>query len=86
MAWLRVQLVCGVPCDACGGRATDRAHLEARGSGGYDRLNVVLLCRRCHERQEKRTDLFCKEIGVDLWVRAAQWDNLYVFESGRPRP
>lgn len=87
MLWLGERLLERPPCDACKqNRATERAHLDAKGSGGYDRLNIALLCAPCHHRQEKRTDLFMRETGADLYAAAARWDNLYVAETGHGRP
>ena len=65
------------PCDVCGQRLADAAHLTPRSSGGKDRNNTVYLCRNrmeansahkgCHERQEKRTDAFILECNKPLW-------------------
>ena len=66
-----------IPCDCgCGLRATDRAHLHKKGSGGYDLDGVALLNRLCHcigpKSQEGRTDAFCHERGCDLWAKARE--------------
>lgn len=44
-----------IPCEVCGGKATDIHHIDARGMGG-DPLgkkdvieNLMALCRHCHE-------------------------------------
>jgi 5-methylcytosine-specific restriction endonuclease McrA len=73
--WLGEELARGRLCDACGmRRAMARAHLVPRSRGGGDRDNVVLLCDGpgggCHRRQEKRTEAFVRETGVDLWAVA----------------
>jgi len=84
MIWLLEQLKLGARCDGeCGRPAEHRAHLIPKGSGGDDRLNVALLCGRCHERQEKRVQAYIDETGNDLFWKAARWDNLYTHETGR---
>jgi len=81
MAWMVEQIRRGVWCDACGRqRASARAHLDAKGSGGFDRGNTVLLCdgpEGCHRLQEKRTAAFCRERGVDLQAQANAWATAY---------
>lgn len=63
-----------------------RAHLMAKGSGGYDRRNVVLLCEDCHARQEKRTEEYMRETGVDLYAAALRHDHHYEeFHAARVR-
>ncbi len=67
-----------LPCDGCG-KVTwlSRAHLLARSRGGRVIDNIALLCGGCHEAQEKRTEQFIAEIGVNLYAKArghtAQW-------------
>ena len=85
MAWMLARLLEWLPCDAeCGRRAKHRSHLYPKGNGGYDRHNVVLLCRTCHGRQEKRTKAFIKERGVDLFAKAKGWTERYDAESAVP--
>ena len=80
MDWLKAQILAGAFCDVCGGPSTGvvRAHLQAKGSAGDDLNNVALLCFWCHGLQEKRTDAFIKDCGVDLWAKArehtARWE------------
>lgn len=63
-----------------------RAHLNPRSRGGCDRNNIALLCESepgytndyvtvpdvigCHPQQEKQTEAFVAETGVDLWAKA----------------
>ena len=78
MAWMLARLLEWPLCDVeCGRRAKDRAHLIAKGSGGNDRDNVVLLCVTCHGRQEKRTGAFIRETGIDLRAKARRWTECY---------
>lgn len=78
MAWMLHQLKAGRVCDGCGSKwARQRAHVQAKGSGGDDRGNVVLLCVSCHGDQEKRTAAFCREKGVDLYAKAERWAARY---------
>lgn len=84
MAWLLVKLVYGHLCDAeCGRMATDRAHLDPKSRGGDDKGNVALLCRECHTAQEKRTEYFEKERGVDLRAKAKVHLTEYQQETNR---
>lgn len=83
MAWMAQQLLDWRRCDCgCGRRATTRAHLDAKGNGGYDRGNVVLLTWwPCHCKQEKRTDAFNAERGCDLYAAAKRWADQYEQEG-----
>jgi hypothetical protein len=82
MRWMLERLREGQPCDCgCAHWATDRAHLIAKGSGGDDHGNVVLLWRECHGLQEKRTSVFCALRGVNLWAIAKQWAERYDRET-----
>lgn len=44
-----------IPCECCGGKATDIHHIDARGMGGDPQgkkdviENLMALCRKCHE-------------------------------------
>ncbi len=68
------------PCDGCGRwRWTVRCHLDAKGSGGADLGNVVLMDPTCHDQQEKRTDAWIADHGVDLWARAAEYAREFVY-------
>ena len=80
MAWMLEKAKEGPrPCDGCDRwRTLDRAHLIAEGSAGDDIGNVVLLCRICHDRQEKRTDAFIAETGRDLCARAAGYAAIFL--------
>ena len=73
-----------LPCDGCGRTAyLSRCHLLARGKGGRVIDNIGLLCQHtpthpgCHLRQEKNTDRYIEQTGVDLYAIAeahtAQW-------------
>ena len=73
-----------LPCDGCGRWAyLSRCHLLAKSRGGRVLNNISLLCEDtpcipgCHDRQEKNTERFIAQTGVDLWVKAhghtAQW-------------
>ena len=67
-----------LPCDGCGVyRYLFRCHLLAKGSGGRVIDNIVLLDIGCHDRQEKKTEKYEAEMGVDLHAKArghtAQW-------------
>lgn len=55
----------------------EAAHLKTRGSGGYDRGNVVPLHWRLHREQEGRTAAFEKRYRVDLKVEAERLARLY---------
>lgn len=68
VAWVQ-SLGCSVP----GCRRTDieAAHVDAPRSRGGDWTGVAPLCAPHHERQEKRTDAFNAEHGVDLYLVAA---------------
>ncbi len=79
MAWMyRKMKESPRPCDGCGRwRWTVRCHLDAKGNGGWDLGNVVLMDPTCHDRQEKRTDRFIEETGVDLWARAREYEREY---------
>ena len=82
MAWMLARLLEWLLCDAeCGRRAKDRARLDAKGNGGDDRNNVVLLCVTCHRRQEKRTGAFIRETGIDLRAKARGWTERYDGET-----
>ena len=68
----------GLPCDGCGKTLwLFRCHLLAKGNGGRVIDNIVLLDLGCHESQEKRTEKYQAEMGVDLYAIAAahtaQW-------------
>ena len=54
-----------------------RAHLIPRSRGGEDKGNVVFLCRKHHDQQEKRTDAFNREHNIDLYARAKRWAERY---------
>jgi len=83
MAWLFERLEGGVPCDAeCGRVAQQRAHLVPRGRGGADLGNVALLCLPCHQAQEKQTERFNAERGVDLYRKAQGHAERYGREVG----
>ena len=46
---------------------TDPAHVfSTRGAGGYDRGEVVPLCRKAHDEQEGRTVAFMIKWGVNV--------------------
>jgi len=66
-------------CDGCGawGFFLHRAHLLAKSRGGRVVDNIALLCGGCHEAQEKKTEQFIAETGIDLYAKAhghtAQW-------------
>ena len=67
-----------LPCDGCGVcRYLFRCHVLAKGNGGRVIDNIVLLDIWCHDRQEKKTEQFNAEMGVDLYAIAAahtaQW-------------
>lgn len=85
MRWMLERLADGNPCDCgCGIRATHRAHLTAKGSGGFDRDNVVLLATACHAQQEKRTARFEVERGLAsgfLDGKAQAWTARYDAEG-----
>ena len=85
-------------CDGCAHYTyLSRCHLLAKGKGGRVIDNIALLCEGeivgtdlgplaipgCHELQEKRTERFEAETGVDLYAKArahtAQWRK----ETGR---
>lgn len=42
-----------IPCESCGGQATDIHHIESRGMGGSNTKdtpeNLMALCRTCHD-------------------------------------
>lgn len=58
------------PCAACGSSPSECAHLTPRSRCGTWR-DICPLCASCHVRQEKRTEAFIAETGVDLWAAAA---------------
>ena len=71
-------------CDGCARTLwLVRCHLLAKGNGGRVIDNIALLCQHtpthpgCHLRQEKNTDRYIEETGVDLRAKArghtAQW-------------
>jgi len=43
-----------IPCEMCGKEAVDIHHIDARGMGGRESVNVVenlmALCRECHNK------------------------------------
>ena len=73
-----------LPCDGCARTLwLVRCHLLAKSKGGRVVNNISLLCQHtpthpgCHSRQEKNTDRYIEETGVDLYAKArghtAQW-------------
>lgn len=75
MAYLKLQVELGAPCDGgCGRRAAVRAHGIPRSRGGPDRGNVALLCFWCDQASEKRWPAWSAEHGVDLFAKARAWD------------
>lgn len=72
MKWMAAKCKEGPrPCDGCKRwLSLERCHLVAKGSGGYDLGNVVLMDPDCHDRQEQRVEEFEREIGVDLHAKA----------------
>lgn len=85
MRWMRAKCKEGPrPCDGCRRwRWLERAHLKSRVSGGNDLGGVCLLCRTCHEAQEKRTDAWIAETGVDLWARAREYEREFLTRPTR---
>ena len=66
------------PCDGCKRwRWTVRCHLDAKGNGGPDLGNVVLMDPTCHDRQEKKTEKFEREMSVDLRGKAQRYAEQY---------
>ena len=63
------------PCDCECGRwgYRERAHLIPRSKTGMVVDNVVLLFSTCHKSQEKRTEEYCIDRGVDLHAKAEGW-------------
>ena len=84
MNYLDIELLAGTECDGeCGRWATDKAHLDDKGTGGYDAGNVALLCRWCHIESEKRVDKWIAERGVDLRAKAVQrWETYQNAQKG----
>jgi hypothetical protein len=78
MAWMLEQVEAGRPCDGeCGRLATARCHLDAKGTGGYDLGNVVLLCAWCHQASEKRADAYEAETGIPFRAKGRAWAAQY---------
>ena len=78
MRWMLDKTTERRPCDGCGRWCwLERAHLVAKGSAGYDCGNVSLLCAPCHNSQEKRTDAWIAETGVDLYAIAREYETEY---------
>ncbi len=78
MSWILEKCRERRPCDGCQRwRWLERAHLAAKGSGGYDAGNLALLCSSCHEASEKRVDAWIAETGVDLYERAREYEREY---------
>ena len=87
MAYLKLQVELGAPCDGgCGRCAAVRAHGIPRSRGGPDRGNVALLCFWCDQASEKRWPAWIKEHGVDLFEKARAWDRRYEIERLAPLP
>ena len=84
MRWMLVKLKEGPrECDGCGRwRWTVRCHLDAKGNGGWDLGNVVLMCDgpgdTCHRKQEKRTDAFISESGRDVYEIAREYEREFL--------
>ena len=72
--WIRGQRCIVKICKKPG----EPAHLKTRGSGGYDRKNIVPLCRFHHQCQEGKTEAFELEYGLDLQDQADWFDAKYV--------
>jgi hypothetical protein len=62
-------LACSVP--GCRRRNIEAAHVVCPRSRGGTWEDVAPLCRMHHRRQEKRTDAFNLEFGIDLYAIAA---------------
>ena len=56
----------------------DPAHVQSRGAGGYDRKNLVPLCRKHHDEQEHGTGSFQIKYRVDLTTVALRIDEAFV--------
>ena len=70
--WLAHRMQQLLPCDGCAiHKWLTRAHLVPRSRGGHDCDNIALLCIPCHRAQEKRTEKYQAEMGVDLYAIAA---------------
>lgn len=68
----------GIPAAGPCGGPIEAAHLIPRSRAGVfapdGRPNLVPLCGYAHHpRQEKRTDAFIAETGVDLWAKARRF-------------
>ena len=82
--WLAHQMQWLLPCDGCAiHKWVTRAHLIPRSRGGHDCYNIALLCIPCHRAQEKRTDAYIAETGVDLYEKAAAHTAQWRKETGR---
>ena len=80
MKWMRAKCEDGPrPCDGCKRwRYLERAHLVAKGSGGYDVGNIALLCTACHTTSEKRVDAWIAETGRDLYAIAREYEREFL--------
>ena len=70
-------------CECCRWGYRVRAHLIPRSRTGMVLGNVVLLLPACHVHQEKRTEEFCTECGVDLYAKARGHTARWRKETGR---
>ena len=79
-----------LPCDGCGRyQWLSRSHLLAKSRGGRVLNNIALLCEDtithpgCHPRQEKNTDRYIEQTGVDLYAKARGHTARWRKETGR---
>ena len=79
-----------LPCDGCGvWRYLFRCHVLAKSRGGRVLNNIALLCEDtpcipgCHDREEKNTERFIAQTGVDLYAIAAAHTARWRKEKGR---
>ena len=60
----------------------EAAHVETKGSGGYDRGNLLPLCPKHHDEQEGHIDEFQEQYGMNLPELAKEFDQQYDAEEG----
>lgn len=81
VAWVH-SLGCSVP--GCWRTDIEAAHVEKPRSRGGVWTGVAPLCARHHDAQEKRTDAFNADHGIDLYLIADAVAQRWMAFAGRP--